>query len=210
MNASVKLTRRSTSSLASARVHSPNGRRGRLRRWGIGLVLGVLALPLGSGCNDHPVGGGDGPEFRGITVPLPPPSFRSATVVDVELAGSARGFEGGRASAWNTEESQGIVGLIDAAGQFKFKAWKLRLDKHCVELRAARDFQAPSGARFYALDLYSGQACSANTCSAMDSKGDCVCLVQYAGNCVNRRETAAPGANPGTQANSGSGSGSTR
>lgn len=207
MNVSAKLTRRSTPSPDHARACSrEKGSMARLRRLGVAAALALLVVPLASGCNDHPVGNGEGPEFRGITVPLPPPSFRSATLVDVELSGRASSFEGGRATVWNTEDPHGLTAQIDAAGAFKFRPWKLRVDKHCVELRAARDYQAPSTPRFYAMDLFSGPACTAGTCSAVDSVGDCLCLVRYAGNCINRREAAAPGTSPATDASSGSGS----
>ena len=60
----------------------------RLAGCSLGLALGLV---LGTGCNDHPLGGGydDGPQIdeRGISVPVPPPSLTAEPVQRVVIDG---------------------------------------------------------------------------------------------------------------------------
>lgn len=144
-----------------------------------------LGLLLASGCNEHPVGPGGGPEFRGITVPLPPPSFRSATMVDMAFSGAAPGFEKERVMAWDTEQQRGIAAPVDAVGNFTLQPWGINVQRHCIEVRALNHIGEMSSTRYYALDLASGAACQDAQCSVQDRQGECVCLLLRSANCVD-------------------------
>lgn len=161
----------------------------------IGLLLGTALLGM-MGCNEHPVGTGFTPEFRGITVPLPPPSFRSATLVDLELRGSAAGYEGGRALLWEERDPRGIAAAIDAAGNFQFPAWSINPRKHCLELRAQGTIAGPSNASYYALVIKQASQCDSPQCSASDRQGECVCLMRFHANCADRPHWPELGAQP--------------
>lgn len=162
-------------------------------------ALGLLGLglTLASGCNDHtPLGSGGGPEFRGITVPLPPPSFRGATILDLEFSGSAPGFENERVLAWDAEANTGIAGPVDASGNFRLRPWGVNLQRHCIEVQAVNGaLGSLSLARYYSLSLAAGPSCQDPSCSVQDSKGECVCLTKRSANCVD-----APAFGEGAQA----------
>lgn len=166
----------------------------------IAALLGFGAL---AGCNEHPVGTGAAPEFRGITIPLPPPSFRQATLVDVELSGVAPGFEEGRALAWDAPSAAGVTGAIDASGAFVLPSWSLKLRDHCIEVRAEQGFERPSNPRYFDMELKSGEDCASSLCSAKDGQGECLCLASRAANCVDRQ----PGEDPSSSAAPGTSSG---
>lgn len=70
--------------------------------------------------------------------------------------------------AWSTEEQKGLLAPVAADGSFEFDPIRLNLQKHCVEVLASRDFEAPSAARYYALGLEGGDRCSAPPCSSQD------------------------------------------
>lgn len=171
------------------------------RFFGAGLS-GFCALGLGlvvlAGCNDHPVGTGARPEFRGITVPLPPPSFRGATLLDVEFQGTALGFENERALAWDVAQKQGLAGPVDAAGNFVLPAWKINVRKHCIELRGASKLGEVSSPSYYDLNLAEGPACQDAICSVQDNFGQCLCLTRRLANCVDAQTWPETGPNTGT------------
>lgn len=188
-----------------SRSASPSSRRGIWQ----GLVLAAL-LAGTAGCNEHPVGTGFTPEFRGITVPLPPPSFRSATLVDLELRGSAAGYQGGRALLWEERDPRGIAAPIDATGNFHFPAWSLNPRNHCLELRAQGSIKGPSNASYYGLVLKQAAECTSPQCSAADRQGECVCLLRFHANCTDQPFWPEPGTQPtgGTPQGSSSSEGS--
>lgn len=167
-----------------------------------GLCVWALSAMAVAGCNEHPVGGGDGPQFRGITVPLPPPSFRGATIIDIEFSGEASGFEGERVLAWDTKEAKGVARPVDAAGNFVLPSWALNLQRHCVELRGIDSLGNTSPASYYALSLSSGPACQSPLCSAQDQGAECVCLVQRSTNCVDDQPWPGVGTEAGSAAQS--------
>lgn len=171
-------------------------RAGLIRMRVLALSLLGFGVAASSSCNEHPVGSGASPEFRGITVPLPPPSFRGATVVDVELSGVVPGAAD-RVIAWDTKQARGIVGPVDRAGNFALPAWGLNVQRHCIEVRGADGLGNSSSASYYAMDLVSGPACQGTHCSAQDSQGECVCLVRRSANCVDAQPWPAPGTQGG-------------
>lgn len=167
-------------------------------------ALAVASL-LGAGCNDHPVGGGPAPEFRGITVPLPPPSYRSAPIIKARLSGESLGHEGGRATVWDLENSRGIVTPVAEDGYFAFEPWEINLREHCFELSASLNFEPESRATYYGLVLRGFDACKQPNCSVADAQGECVCIDALEAGCYDRPEW--PDAS--SQAPSASGAGAT-
>lgn len=165
-------------------------------------VLG-LSLWLASGCNEHPVGTEAGPEFRGITVPLPPPSFRSATTVDMAFSGMAPGFENERVVAWDTEQQKGIAASVDPTGAFALEPWGVNVQQHCIEVRGFNRTGRASSARYYALNLAIGATCQAPGCSVQDEMGECLCLLRRTANCVDA--VPWPDANTGSTATASGG-----
>lgn len=148
-------------------------------------VLG-LSLALVSACNEHtPLGSSGGPEFRGITVPLPPPSFRGATFLDMEFTGQVRGTQSERILAWDSVQKQGIAGAVDPAGNFRLPPWSVNVQKHCIELRSADSLGHVSSASYYSMIVATGPACQDSHCSVQDSKAECLCLTRRSANCVD-------------------------
>jgi len=144
---------------------------------------------MGAGCNDvffaEPA-----PHFRGITVPLPPPSFAAQPQVAAELEGNIGTPLGAPTivSLWRDDDPVGLSVAAQDSGDFEFPEVEITLDQTCIELYFEVDDGAqarPSQHAFYQVVTMSDEACTddAFICSAVDLVGDCVCLDERASGC---------------------------
>ncbi len=150
------------------------------------LALGAaLLIAAGAACNSNPeLLQLDAPDFRGITIPLPPPSLVDEPAQEVELEGTI-GREpppGTVIGLWESELAQGYLVPPDANGDFTFTKIDVTFDQSCLELWYEYDEAGDlveSTHAFYALVILSGDMCDADPmvpCSDKDLEDNCVCL----------------------------------
>lgn len=174
--------------LSSLRIGSAV-RRGKtpLRRfWSLALLAGLLST---TACNTH-LRSERRPEFRGITVPLPPPSYRSAETVKAGFSGRWPALDAGRASLWDRRSESGVLAPIKKDGSFTFLPWALNLKRHCLELSVENYPMVPrTSPRLYALVIREGMQCAASVCSPQrDQEGRCLCVEETRNDCFSPAE----------------------
>lgn len=111
----------------------------RLAGCSLGLALGLV---LGTGCNDHPLGGGydDGPQIdeRGISVPVPPPSLTAEPVQRVVIDGDlgiSNPEAGTRVFVFDLDGvGQGLFDEVAPDGTFHLEGFELDLTMNCLEV----------------------------------------------------------------------------
>ena len=122
----------------------------------------------------------DGPNFRGITVPLPPPSFRDVATLRIEVEGTLPGGQrdpDAIAYLYDVVGERGYFTVVEPNGRSFFVRDVLvdPLD-NCfasyVEINGEE-----TDATFFEVVLRDGdEACSDSSCSAQDDEGTCLCI----------------------------------
>ena len=154
----------------------------RIRRLRNGLA--VLLISLGFGCNEHPLGDQQGPVFRGITIPLPPPSFAISNSVSVQLNGDATGFEQDRAELWESVGRHGLLTGVSEDGTFAFEPFSINPANHCLQVVASDPPDRRSDTSYYTLSIQPAEHCIDSHCSAeRDQTGACLCLERHFAGC---------------------------
>lgn len=145
-------------------------------------ILALIALLPLAGCGGEPIFLRDGPDFRGITVPLPPPSFVDDPLVDVDLEGQfgpGRGGPGSRVYVQETVTELGyFIDIVDDDPEFVVPDVTVDVTNNCLRTWYVDGQDAvESTDRFYRVTVETDpELCAAETCSATDDVGACLCL----------------------------------
>lgn len=147
-------------------------------------LLGALAvLAAGLACNTHLLLN-QGADFRGITIPLPPPSYHDLDSITIDLDGTIPGGKPGPGTVvhlWESVDADGETEPADDDGDFMFEDYLVYPDQSCLELEywwnEAGEIQF-STTQFYQVLVFDGaDACEENMlCSDMAEDESCLCL----------------------------------
>lgn len=149
----------------------------------IALVLALVPLAA-TGCRDYEFLA-PAPNLRGITIPLPPPSFADEKLIHIDLEGTVpMGFEGEGTQAYVFEEGtqRGYFVLSDGPSYTVYDVL-IDLDDNCIETWVVTAEGEESTLVDYKAVLLEGEACSDDACSAPDQLGACVCLEKWQAGC---------------------------
>jgi hypothetical protein len=146
--------------------------------------LALVALSAG-GCRDY--------EFlspqatlRGITIPLPPPSFADDVLISIDLEGTVpMGFEGPGTQAFVFEKGtqRGYFVITDTT-EYTVYDVLVDLDDNCISTWVVDGMGEESTLVDYKAVLLEGEACvDDSSCSAPDMLGACVCLEKWPAGC---------------------------
>jgi hypothetical protein len=146
--------------------------------------LALVALSIG-GCRDY--------EFlapqatlRGITIPLPPPSFADDKLITIDLEGTVpMGFEGPGTQAFVYEQTteRGYF-TFTYTSEYTVYDVLVDLDDNCIETWVVDAQGEESTLVNYKAVLLEGEACVDDpSCSAPDMLGACVCLEKWPAGC---------------------------
>jgi hypothetical protein len=145
----------------------------------------VVALVLAA-CNTHlfPT---QSAYFRGITIPLPPPSIVDDPQLTVDIEGSVPDPEPGTLAAlWESELVRGYLVDVDDDGNYTFEDIQVVAGQSCLQLwyQWEEDGQTQRGTdAFYQVVIMEGADCDDDLCSAPDDQGACACLLQRDDGC---------------------------
>lgn len=130
-------------------------------------------------------------DFRGITIPLPPPSFHDNPNLTIDVDGSI-GQEPGPGTVvglWESVAQEGRLTAPDDEGDFVFEGVDVVADQSCLEIwydtNEAGDIVRSEIAAYKVVILEGDDMCNdaANTCSEQDDNGACLCLDRRFDNC---------------------------
>ena len=151
-------------------------------------MLAVLALSLltaSTGCVEHPFLI-QPPSLRGITIPLPPPSFADEVLISIDVEGSVPyGFDdpGTQAFLYEKGTDRGYFTFIDG-GSYTIYDVLVDINDNCLETWFVGIDNDESSVVDYKVQLREGaEACGAPGCSAMDDLGACLCLEKWTVGC---------------------------
>jgi hypothetical protein len=145
----------------------------------------VLVGLLTGACNQHqflvPA-----PTLRGITIPLPPPSFADEVLLEIDVEGSVPfGFEDPGTTAYLYEKStgRGYFTMVEDGG-FIHHDVLVDIEDNCLETWFEDIDGQESTMIDYKVELREGaEACGDPDCSAMDDVGACLCLEKWQVGC---------------------------
>jgi len=176
---------------ASQASHAPLGGGRRLARGRRALRSSALLLSLGAvlagslGCVEHPFLI-QPPSLRGITIPLPPPSFSAEVLLTIDIEGSVPyGFDdpGTQAFLYEKGTDRGYFTFTDG-GSYTIHDVLVDIEDNCLETWFVEIGGDESSVVDYKVQLREGEeACAAPGCSTMDEVGACLCLEKWAVGC---------------------------
>lgn len=149
------------------------------------VAVGALTVAMAAGCNPHPFLI-PAPNLRGITIPLPPPSFADEVLVTMDLSGTAPESEdspGTRAFLYEKGTDRGYFVFVDD-GAFTFSDVIVDIDDNCLETWLVDGDGDESTSAQYRVQLREGvEACESLSCSEQDEVGACLCLEPWTVGC---------------------------
>ena len=149
-------------------------------RFGAGLAILSVAACTNAFLPDNP------PSVRGITVPLPPPSFTEATEVGVTIDGQISGAPsaGGFVLLYETVSDDGRFEYPDDQGGFLFEDVTVGRPGNCLQL-SEYDGDTDEFGTVVAMKVVvaTDEACMDALCSTQDALGACVCLEEWGVGC---------------------------
>ena len=132
------------------------------------------------------------PTLRGITIPLPPPSFADEVVFYVDVEGNVPiGYQHPETQAYLFEKVTGrgyFVNLEDnELTNFTVHDVLVDINDNCLETwfvdGVDGDLSSVVDYRIVVLEGDGDDACGAPSCSEMDEQGMCLCLEKWAVGC---------------------------
>jgi hypothetical protein len=145
----------------------------------------VLVSACLLGCND-PQFLIPSPTLRGITIPLPPPSFAGEGILMIDVEGGVPlGFqaEGTRAFLYEKGTGRGYFVYTDST-TFTIEDVLVDINDNCLETWFVDGVDnEESSAVDYKAVLLEGDACMDPTCSEVDQVGACLCLEKWTTGC---------------------------
>lgn len=151
-------------------------------------LAGLVAIGVvTAGCND-PRFLVPAPTLRGITIPLPPPSFADEVMVRIDVEGNVPfGFDNPGTKAYLLEKSTGRGYFVEAEGiSYTIQDVLVDVTDNCLETWFVDgiDGEASSTVDYKAVLREGEEACTADDgCSAMDDLGVCLCLEKWTVGC---------------------------
>ncbi len=150
-------------------------------------AAGALALLVSlAGCNEHYFLA-PSPSLRGITIPLPPPSFADEVTLRIDVSGTAPiGFDspGSQAFLYERGTDRGYFVFVED-GDWTIEEVLVDLSNNCLEtwvVDGASGDETPMVD--YKVILREGDECLEDTsCSAQDMLGACLCLEKWSAGC---------------------------
>lgn len=173
----------SVTRLVRTRPRAPTRPRASLSRWGLSLLAGAAACVLSCATVDLPE---LAPAPRGITVPLPPPSFAEASEITVDVEGQSytEVADGSFVILYDAILENGYLEYLDPDGGFLFEQVPVSLPSNCFQLSGYDGAEDGFGSvGFWKVEVRSAEACADTLCSQMDAQGDCACLYEYPAGC---------------------------
>lgn len=149
---------------------------------GLALVCGITV-----GCNE-PRFLIPAPTLRGITIPLPPPSFADEVLVRIDVEGNVPfGFDVPGTQAFLYEKVTGRGYFVGTDGM-KYTIYDVLVDvtDNCMQTWFVDgvDGELSSSVDYKAVLREGEEACTSDaTCSAMDELGVCLCLEKWTVGC---------------------------
>lgn len=154
------------------------------RRAALTVGLGLVALSVG-GCRDYEFLAAP-PSLRGITIPLPPPSFADEGLITIDLEGTVpAGFvgPGTKALVFEKGTQRGYFVFTDTP-DYTIYDLLVDLEDNCIETWVVSEDDEESTRIDYKAVLLEGEACAEDmSCSAPDLLGACVCLEKWSAGC---------------------------
>ncbi len=155
-------------------------------RW-LALASMVVICGITVGCNE-PRFLIPAPTLRGITIPLPPPSFADEVLVRIDVEGNVPfGFDTPGSYAYLYEKSSGRGYFVETDG-INYTIYDVLVDvtDNCLEtwFVDSVDGEESQIVDYKAVLREGAEACSADdSCSAMDDLGVCLCLEKWTVGC---------------------------
>lgn len=147
------------------------------------MVLATFAL---TACNEHPLLV-PGPSLRGITIPLPPPSYVDEGLVTITIDGTVPdGFDNPGTQAFLFEKGTGRGYFVPADGvNYTIYDVLVDIEDNCLESWFVDGLDGEeSSVVDYKVELREGEEnCADLDCSAPDEQGACLCLEKWSLGC---------------------------
>lgn len=147
-------------------------------------MFGALAvLTIGLGCNTHLLPT-QGPDFRGITIPLPPPSYHGVDSIAIDVEGTIPGGKPGQGTIvhlWESVAAGGETVPAEDNGDFIFEDYLVYPNQSCLELEyywTEAGQHMESMPNFFQVLVFDGaEMCDDNDlCSDRADDDSCLCL----------------------------------
>lgn len=161
------------------------------RGWRRALSVTLLAIVCASAtaCNE-PMFLTPAPTLRGITIPLPPPSFADEIMLYIDVSGNVPfGYQHEDTKAYLKEKRTGRGYFVNLDGgdltTYTIQDVLIDVNDNCLEtwfVDGADDQPSPA-VDYRAVLLEGDEACADPTCSAMDEQGMCLCLEKWPAGC---------------------------
>lgn len=153
----------------------------------------LLAVALTAGalaCSNTELYVPNAGEFRGITIPLPPPSYLGADTVTIDVSGNTNHepAPGTVVALWESESGGGLLVAPEDDGDFLFEAVEVVPNQSCLELWSEYpqdgEVVRSTEARYKVIVVEDDPACGMDElCSPPDDEGNCLCLELRYDNC---------------------------
>ena len=148
----------------------------------VGLALVSLSL---AGCRDYEFLS-PAPTLRGITIPLPPPSFVDEILITIDIEGTVpMGFEGPgtEANVFEKGTQRGYF-VFTETNDYTVHDVLVDLTDNCIETWVVTSDEEESTRIDSKAVLLEGDVCGTDpSCSAPDMLGVCVCLEKWPAGC---------------------------
>lgn len=111
-------------------------------------------------------------------MPLPPPSFADAEVIEIDVSGRVeKNPAGTRVMLYEYAQGLGRFTYPDDAGDWAITGVPVVLGDNCLQLDVLEAGESFLPTRLFEVVLQGGDMCLDNPmCSATDAAGDCACL----------------------------------
>lgn len=153
-------------------------------------MLGVGLCLLSTACNNDPMFLTPSPTLRGITIPLPPPSFADEVLLYIDVEGNVPiGYQHPDTKAYLYEKSTArgyFVNLEDESlTNYTIRDVLVDVEDNCLETWFVDGVDnEPSSTVDYKAVLREGEEeCGDPSCSAPDDMGMCLCLEKWTVGC---------------------------
>ncbi|WP_157596493.1 hypothetical protein [Plesiocystis pacifica] len=149
-------------------------------------ALGLGGLLVTTACVEHALLV-PAPTLRGITIPLPPPSFADEVLLTIDIEGVVPdGFSGEGTQAFLFEKgtSRGYFVLTEGP-VYNFYDVLVDIEDNCLETWFVDGVDGQESSVIdYKVELREGEeACGDPDCSAPDEMGACLCLEKWTVGC---------------------------
>ncbi len=155
----------------------------------LGGALGGVALLALFGCNEYGFYQ-QGPDFRGITIPIPPPSLMASPEIEIDVDGTVPSNAGSGTEVYLFESTsaRGYFTVADPeTGAFVIEEVDVNLEDNCIRLWYVDggDGEQSDSSYYKAYIETDAEICADETmnCSILDDEGHCACLDPWSTGC---------------------------